>query len=72
MWSARLFPFTTEWNRLKYYRQIWSHLLMMEKSTQQWVPMSSNPSLEQSQPEYSPDQEGLHCALRRRKDKFLL
>ena len=44
---------------------------MMEKATEQKVPMSLNHPLNESKPEGSPDPEGLHCARQRRKDKFL-
>ena len=72
LWDTRLHPFTAECTRFKYHRQTWSHMLMMEKATKQKVPMSLNHPLNRSKPEDLPDLEGLHCALQRRKDKFLL
>ena len=45
---------------------------MMEKATKQKVPMSLDHSLNVSKPKDSPDPEGLHCGLQRRKGKFLL
>ena len=72
LWASRLHPFTAECSRFKYHRQTWSHVLMMEKATKQNVPVSPNQSLNVRKPEDSPDPEDLHCALQRRKDKFLL
>ena len=71
LWATRLHPFTAGCTRSKYHRQTWSHILTMEKATEQKVPMSLNHPLNESKPEGSPDPEGLHCALQRRKDKFL-
>ena len=72
LWATRLHPFTAGCTRSKYHRQTWSHILMMEKATEQKVPMSLNYPLNASKPEESPHPEGLHCALQRRKHTFLL
>ena len=45
---------------------------MMEKATEQKVPMSLNHPLNESKPEGSSDREGGHCALQRRKDVSMM
>ena len=71
LWATRLHPFTAGCTRTKYHRQTWSHILTMEKATEQKVPMSLNYPLNASKPEDSPHPEGLHHAPQRRKDNFL-